>query len=58
VEALIGFLMRANPVPAGSVLLTGTGIVIGEEAALEAGDSVTIRAEQIGELTNRAVLVS
>lgn len=58
VEALVGFLMRANPVPAGSVLLTGTGIVIGEEAALEAGDSVTIRVEQIGELTNRAAVVS
>ena len=53
----IEFLMRANPVPAGSVLLTGAGVAIGEEAALEAGDSVTIRAEQIGELTNRAAIV-
>lgn len=57
VEALVAFLMRSNPVPAGSVLLTGTGIAIGEEAALEAGDSVTIRVEQIGELTNRAAVV-
>ena len=57
IEALVGYLMRSNPVPAGSVLLTGTGIVIGEEAALEAGDSVTIRVEQIGELTNQAAVV-
>jgi len=58
VEALVGFLMKSNPVPAGSVLLTGTGIVVGEENALEAGDSVTIRIEQIGELTNQAAVVS
>lgn len=58
VEALVEYLMRANPVPAGSVLLTGTGIEVGEEAALEAGDSVTIRIDQIGELTNRAAMVS
>lgn len=57
VEALVGFLMHANPVPAGSVLLMGTGIVIGEEAALEAGDSVTIRVDKIGELTNQAAVV-
>jgi len=30
---------------------------VGEKTALEAGDSVTIRAEQIGELTNRAAMV-
>jgi 2-dehydro-3-deoxy-D-arabinonate dehydratase len=53
-EGLIEFLMRANPVPAASVLLTGTGIIIDASAKLEAGDSVTIRTEQIGELTNRA----
>jgi 2-dehydro-3-deoxy-D-arabinonate dehydratase len=53
----IQFLMRANPVPPGSVLLTGAGLAVGEKTALEAGDSVTIRAEQIGELTNRAAMV-
>jgi len=58
VEQMLEFLMRANPVPPGSVLLTGTGIIIGEDAALEAGDSVTIRMEQIGELTNRAAVVA
>ncbi len=53
----IQHLMRANPVPAGSVLLAGAGLEAGERTALEAGDSVTIRAERIGELTNRAARV-
>jgi len=57
IESLIEFLMRANPVPPGSVLLTGTGIIVTEEAALAAGDIVTIRVPQIGELINTAVRV-
>jgi 2-dehydro-3-deoxy-D-arabinonate dehydratase len=56
-ETLIEYLLRANPVPAGSVLLTGTGIMVNEEAALAEGDVVTIRAPQIGVLTNVAALV-
>ncbi len=56
-DGLLEFLMRANPVPPGSVLLTGTGIIIGESAKLVPGDSVTIRVEQIGELTNPAAIV-
>ena len=42
IETLIEYLLRANPVPAGSVLLTGTGIIVTEEAALAPGDMVTI----------------
>lgn len=53
----IEFLLRANPVPAGSVLLTGTAIAADAKTALAAGDSVTIRVDQIGELTNRAAVV-
>src|SRR3954468_19933943 len=53
-ETLIEYLLRANPVPAGSVLLTGTGIIVTEEAALQPGDNVTIRVPQIGELSNVA----
>jgi 2-keto-4-pentenoate hydratase/2-oxohepta-3-ene-1,7-dioic acid hydratase in catechol pathway len=49
--------MRANNVPAGSVVLTGTGIVVPREAALAPGDVVTIRVAEIGELANRAALV-
>jgi 2-dehydro-3-deoxy-D-arabinonate dehydratase len=56
-ETLVEYLLRANAVPAGSVLLTGTGIIVTEEAALAAGDTVTIRIPEIGELSNHAVIV-
>jgi len=56
-ETLIEYLLRANPVPAGSVLLTGTGIIVTEDAALAPGDTVTIRIAEIGELSNSAVVV-
>ncbi len=52
---LINFLLRANPVPAGSVMLTGTGIIIKEDCALAAGDVVRISVPEIGELRNTAV---
>ncbi|MGI8742493.1 MAG: fumarylacetoacetate hydrolase family protein [Bryobacteraceae bacterium] len=57
IETLVEFLLRSNPVPAGSVLLTGTGIIAPQEAALAPGDIVTIRVPEIGELRNTAVLV-
>ena len=57
-DQLIEYLLRANPVPAGSVLLTGTGIIVTEEAALEAGDVVKIEVAGIGELSNPVVVVS
>jgi 2-dehydro-3-deoxy-D-arabinonate dehydratase len=56
-DTLVEFLLRGNPVPAGSVLLTGTGIVVPREAALLAGDVVTIRVPGIGVLSNTAALV-
>ena len=56
-DSLIEYLLRANPVPAGSVLLTGTGIVISEDAALAPGDTVTIGTPAIGELVNTAATV-
>jgi 2-dehydro-3-deoxy-D-arabinonate dehydratase len=56
-ETLIEYLLRANPVPAGSVVLTGTGIIVTEEAALMAGDVVTISIPQIGTLRNAAAVV-
>jgi len=56
-ETLVEYLLRANPVPAGSVLLTGTGIIVTEEAALAAGDIVSIHVPEIGELSNRAEVV-
>jgi 2-dehydro-3-deoxy-D-arabinonate dehydratase len=56
-EYLVGYLLRANPVPAGSVMLTGTGIIVTEDAALAPGDEVTISIPEIGELINPATLV-
>ena len=57
IEVLIEYLMRANRVPSGSVLLTGTGIIVTEQAALQPGDVVTITVSGIGELSNPAVIV-
>jgi 2-dehydro-3-deoxy-D-arabinonate dehydratase len=57
-ETLTEYLLRANQVPAGSVLLTGTGIIVTEDAALAAGDTVSIRVPQIGELSNVAEMVT
>ena len=52
VETLIEYLLRSNPAPAGTVLLTGTGIIATQEAALAPGDIVTIAIAEIGELRN------
>jgi 2-dehydro-3-deoxy-D-arabinonate dehydratase len=57
IEYLLDYLLRANPVPACSVLLTGTGIIVTEEAALAPGDVVKISIPEIGELTNPAAWV-
>lgn len=54
IETLIEFLLRSNPVPAASVLLTGTGIIVTEGEALAPGDVVSIRVPEIGELSNVA----
>ncbi len=51
-EELVYFLGRDNPVPAGSVLLTGTGIVPPDDVALAPGQSVEIRIAGIGILRN------
>jgi 2-dehydro-3-deoxy-D-arabinonate dehydratase len=56
-ETLIEYLLRANPVPAGSILCTGTGIIVTEDAALEPGDVVSISVPEIGELVNTAAVV-
>ena len=57
IETLVEYLLRSNPVPAGSVLLTGTGIIAPHEAALAPGDVVSIRVPEIGVLENEAALV-
>jgi 2-dehydro-3-deoxy-D-arabinonate dehydratase len=57
IEEILQYLLRANPVPAGSVLCTGTGIIVTEDVKLEPGDVVRIRVSEIGELANRAAVV-
>jgi 2-dehydro-3-deoxy-D-arabinonate dehydratase len=52
---LVEWLLRDNPVPAGSVLLTGTGLVPPDDFTLEPGHVVDIRVPGIGRLTNPVV---
>jgi 2-dehydro-3-deoxy-D-arabinonate dehydratase len=57
IETLIEYLTRSNRVPVGTVVLTGTGIIVTQEAALAPGDIVTISVPGIGELANPAAIV-
>lgn len=52
IEELLAYLRRDNPVPAGSVLLTGTGLVPPDEVTLTPGYTVEIRIPGIGLLRN------
>jgi 2-dehydro-3-deoxy-D-arabinonate dehydratase len=52
VEELVDWLQRYNPVPPGTVLSTGTGILVPDQHALAAGDVVTITIDGIGTLRN------
>ena len=54
-EELISWLGRDNSFPHGAMLLTGTGIVPGEDFTLAAGDQVEITIDGIGTLTNPVV---
>ena len=49
---LAAWAMRDNPIPPGSVLLTGTGLVPPDEYTLEPGHVVEIGIEGIGVLVN------
>jgi 2-dehydro-3-deoxy-D-arabinonate dehydratase len=51
-EELAAWLVRENPVPAGSVLLTGTGLVPPDEVTLAPGQQVEISIPGIGKLVN------
>ncbi len=52
---LVDWLLRDNPVPAGSVLLTGTGLVPPDDFTLAPGHVVEIHVPGIGTLTNPVV---
>jgi 2-dehydro-3-deoxy-D-arabinonate dehydratase len=49
---LVDWLGRYNPIPLGTVLSTGTGILVPDACALEAGDVVSITIDGIGTLRN------
>ena len=55
---LVAWLVRDNPVPAGTVLLTGTGLVLPDELNLFPGQWVEIHVPEIGTLVNHVVLAS
>lgn len=57
IETLVEYLLKANAVPASSVVLTGTGIIVTQEAALAPGDVVTITSPSVGVLVNEAAMV-
>lgn len=51
-EELVNWLGRYNPIPPGTVLSTGTGILVPDEYALQSGDIVSITIDPIGTLRN------
>jgi 2-dehydro-3-deoxy-D-arabinonate dehydratase len=55
---LAEWLVRDNPVPEGSVLLTGTGLVPPDDFTLEPGHIVEIHVPGIGTLRNDVVLAT
>jgi len=51
-EDLTEFLCRDNPIPIGTVVSTGTGIIVPNDVPLAPGDIVEITIEEIGTLSN------
>jgi 2-dehydro-3-deoxy-D-arabinonate dehydratase len=51
-EELATWCVRENPLPAGSVLLTGTGVVPPDDVALAPGYRVEVEVEGVGVLAN------
>lgn len=56
-DELVEYLGRCKRFPKGALLFTGTGIVPPDTFTLEAGDTVRIRIEPIGELVNTVCVV-
>jgi 2-dehydro-3-deoxy-D-arabinonate dehydratase len=50
---LVEYLYRETSFPAGSVLLTGTGVIPEDSFTLQSGDEVRITIPPIGQLVNR-----
>lgn len=56
-DELAGFLCRSQTFPTGAALLTGTGVVPGDDFTLAAGDVVKIEISGIGTLENAVAVV-
>ncbi|WP_328702275.1 fumarylacetoacetate hydrolase family protein [Alicyclobacillus suci] len=52
IDELVDYLCRDNPIPDGTVLMTGTGIVPPDEFTLAHGDLIEISIDGIGVLRN------
>jgi 2-dehydro-3-deoxy-D-arabinonate dehydratase len=57
-QELTSWLVRENPVPPGSVLLTGTGLVPPESFSLVPGNWVEIHVPEVGTLVNPVALAT
>lgn len=51
-EELVSFVYRECSFPHGALIMTGTGIVPGNEFTLKSGDEISISIDNIGTLTN------
>ncbi len=56
-ESLAEFLFRSQSFRHGAVLLTGTGVVPGDDFTLQPGDTIRITISGIGTLENSVVIV-
>src|SRR6185437_14428634 len=57
-DELVEYLRRDNPIPAGTVVLTGTGIIVSAEHALREGDLVEVEIPGLGRIQNPAQRLS
>ncbi len=55
-DELVEYLFRDNSFPNGVYVMTGTGIVPGDDFTLQPGDEVSIVIDGVGTLTNRVVV--
>ena len=51
-EELVSFVYRECSFPDGCLIMTGTGIVPGNDFTLQSGDEIKIVIDHIGELKN------
>jgi len=56
-EELVSYLYRSQTFPQGAILLTGTGIVPGDNFTLQPNDRVRIEVNGIGVLENNVIMV-